>query len=211
MVERVYGHPEVLSRFPKNIDFYVLSNEDIDFNANLVTGTNEVHEFALPYPSSIDLFNESLIVHAIDFILQDVPITSGASQQLFANLSMLDKSPEDDWDGSADDNNDEYLKAVFSRNITFGYVPTDVYEVSGDALVGISENVQARYIPPQPLDLVTPLFVELVNQSITEAFARANFTDYEKVQMTVWFTTRRLSRAEKSAREMQIRWQRLDS
>lgn len=214
-----YGFPH-LFKPPPDLDFYVLSNEDIGFIANLVTGTNDVFAFALPYPSSIDLFDETIVVHAIEFIFQSIakPTTGTSVYGLLAFLSMLDKEFSPTFLGVGADTEDENLKAQFAGNIYFGYGRTNITAVA--SVEGTERNmdsmVKATYFPPIPLDLVTPLYIQFVNQSATitlatNASAMRDFDQFEKVYLRVWFTTRKLTESEKSARAMQVRWQRLDS
>lgn len=207
-------------KMPEDIDFMVLSNEDINFIANLVAGTNDVHSFALPYPASVDLFDETITVYAIEFIKHDDNRTVGTTtaQCLQAYLSMLDQAFAVDWEGNADDDEDENLKAHFAGPIFFGHKQLNVTAVA--SVEGTERrndrNVLAMYIPPIPLDLITPLYIQFVNMSgtvtlATNAVAAANYTAFEAVQLRVWFTTRKLTAAEKSARSMQLRFQRIDS
>lgn len=216
-MQSVYGFKKDM---PKDIDFYVLSNEDIGLNANLATGVNDVYSFALPYPSSIDLTKETIVVHAIEFIKQGSHNNKGttAMQGLLAFLSMLDNEFAATFTGNASDSEDENLKAHFARNIYFGDLKINV--TAAASVEGTERQndtvVDAIYFPPVPLDLLTPLYIQFVNQSIsitlaTNAVAGANFTSFELVQIVVWFTRRKLTSAEMNARNMQLRFQRLDS
>ncbi|KKL16652.1 hypothetical protein LCGC14_2493400, partial [marine sediment metagenome] len=60
------------------------------------------------------------------------------------------------------------------------------------------------------------LFVDLLNISMantlaTNAVASATFTFFERVRIIVWFTKRRLSSFEKSAKLSGVRFARLDA
>jgi hypothetical protein len=223
MPQEVYGFPEAIAKLwpdeREGLDFYVLSNEDIGFIANLVAGTNDVFSFALPYPSSIDLFDETIKVWAIEFIHNDPHQANVATfHGLLAYMSMLDKEFAATFLGNGSDSEDENLKAHFAGNIYFGNNKMSVTATA--AVEGMERHMdmmqQAIYFPPVPLDLVTPLYIQLVNMNVTVALATnvptaANFTEFEKVMLRVWFTRRKLTSSEKSARAMQINWQRLDS
>jgi hypothetical protein len=131
---------------------------------------------------------------------------------------MLDKEFAATFQGDAVDAQDENLKAQFARNIFFGHKKMMITAVA--AVEGGERDVDgvtdAIYFPPIPLDLVTPLYIQLVNQSFTvtlatNVMAASDFSLPETVQIVVWFTKRKLTPGEKSARNMQIRFQRLDS
>lgn len=213
----IYGFPQV--PMPLDIDFVNYSNEDQGFNASLVPGTNDNQEIALPYPATLDLFDETIRVHALEFILAkgqgyDVGTVPNA---LTVWLSMLDRSFTVSWFGELADADDEAMKAQFAGPMQFG---TTRAHVTGTAALGDLHNSDSvnniLYYPPVPLDLVTPLFITLVNSSftitlLTNAKVEVSFTRFEQVVIRTWFNRRPLTPAEMQSRNMAIRFQRLDS
>lgn len=219
MPEELYGFPQNHD-IPNEADFYVLSNEDIGFIASLVVGTNESFTFPIPYPASMDLMNETMIIHAIEFIFARAQENEGGGGifNLNAFLEYLDF--EFDADSSFDDgdDDDEIFKAMFAGPINFGMLagaPTasasvEVRNTWADL------NRHAKYIHFAPLDCLYPLRVTFVNNSYTEALASgartaANFTQFEYVYLRIWFTKRNLTAAEKAARGISMRYMQLDS
>ena len=196
------------NKLPKNADFYLLTNEDINFIANLVTATNDNIQFAIPYPSSIDLLNETIEIHRMEFLYLDADVLRGglALQALQAYISYLKKDLTTTWRGSLTDAEDEFLKAQLAGPIFFG---EQKINLTATAAVEGSEReadatVQAMYHPPHQLDMSTPIYVTLVNNAVTQALATnaitaANFTTFDKVALKIWFTKRTLTRAEKTS------------
>lgn len=217
MSEAVYGFPFPL---PEDVDFVVYSNEDVGFIATLAAGTNDNFQFALPYPATLNLFDDTIVIHNIEFHAQDTTrhVASTNLRALTAYLSYLDRDFTVSWYGSMADIDDEAMKAQFAGPLYFG---RDRINVLGTASVEGTERggdtiIYASYFPPTDLDLVTPLIVTLTNSSAsitlaTNASAELDFTTFEQFYMRVWFTRRKLTFDERQARNMTIRFQRLDS
>lgn len=209
-----------LSGMPADIDFVNYSNEDIGFTLSLTAGTNDVFAFALPYPATLNLFDQTIVVWALEFIFH-VPHNLFNSTTLTAmtvHLAMLDREFGVSWFGDLVDAEDEAWKAQFAGPM---YVGRNKFNVTATAAAEGSERsgdgVQdVLYIPPIPLDLITPLFIQLTNASksvtlATNVVAEANMTQTEQFTIRVWFTKRNLTTAEQATRNMAIRFQRLDS
>jgi len=211
-----YGQQRTM---PDDIDFYTLSNEDIGFTAALVSGTNNVYSFALPYPSGIDLHESTIEVYAIDFMYnsQSRPDAGGTAKAdaLYIWLSMLDKEFRAAWSGDLSDTEDSELKAQFDGPIYIGQ--TEVYDTDvaeGFFRQGLVRST--RYFPPnKKMDLITPLYIQFLRQSYTYSSTTApspsDFGDFELISLRVWFTPRKLTGSEKNARNNQLRWQLLDA
>lgn len=220
-MRQTYGFPELVSKYWRNdVDFYVLSNEDIGFVDAMVATTNDIYNFALPYPATVNLSEETIVVYALEFVYQ-APSLSGSVtsyEAIAAFLSFLDKDFAVDWRGAGSDIEDEALKSKFARNIIFGRTKssvTAVVSVEG-AHRDLDNLQQAIYFPPVPLDLVYPLFVDFVNNTMTITLADntgaiGNFSGVERVNIVVWFTKRKLTASEKSARSVSQRFAQLDA
>lgn len=208
------------SPMPLGIDFYTLSNEDQGFTANLVAGTNDVHAFALPFPATLNLFTQTIIDWATDFIFHaTLALSAGtAIQALMYHQAMLDQEFSVSWFGNLTDLDDEALKAQYCGPCFFGQHRTSI--VATAAVEGSQrENdvvKNSRYTPPVPLRLVSPKYIQYTNQSqtitlATNVVAEANFVNFEKVVVRQWFTRSNLTRGEMDNREVQIRFLRLDA
>lgn len=216
-MEEIYGFPALM---PLDVDFVNYTNEDIGFNASLVAGTNDVISIALPYPATLDLFDETIVVHCIEHIIQQASIlVAGTSASgLMAHYSYLDRQFGASWFGVLSDADDEAMKAQFAGPMYFGvkgFNVTATSSVEGNYRQ-MDSNVIAKYFPPVPLDLITPLFIQFTGQSnsvtlATNAVAEASFTLFERVVTRVWFNRRNLTPSERQSRNMSIRFQRLDS
>jgi len=212
-----YGFPFPL---PLASDFVNYSNEDIGFNASLVAATNDVFAFALPYPATLNLFDETIVVYAIELmVLNTGRMHHGVTMlALEAWFAMLDREFGATWFGDLSDAEDEAFKAQFGGPVYFGEAKTNItatVAAEGSYREG-DTNIIAMYYPPVPLDLITPLFIQFVNASgtatlATNVVANANFTVFERTALRVWFTKRMLTSSEKATRNMAIRFQRLDS
>jgi len=216
MAVEVYGFPAVM---PLDIDFVNYSNEDIGFTASLTTAAS-VHAFAIPFPASLDLFDETYIIHSLEALqVQGNGIrvgTTGHGLSLF--LSMLDEEFSATFIGTLADTDDAEFKAQFAGPMYFG---TSLLSIAGATSVegnqrAMDTNVIAHYFPPIPIDCLTPCFAQFVKNSqavtlATNAVAVADYTIFEQVALRVWFTIRNLTAAEKSSRNMSVRFQRLDS
>jgi len=217
MSQSVHGFPAPL---PFSVDFVVYSNEDIGMTAALAVGVNDVFAFAMPYPASMDLMTQSMVVWAMEFVVQKNSYDGGTGnvEALNAFLSMLDREFAATFIGVGVDAEDENIKAQFARNIYFGgNTAQEVATASVEGGTRVNDaQIDALYFPPVPLDLITPLYIQLVNQSSNETLATnvvaaANFTTFERVNIIPWFTIRNLSPAELAFRNVQLRFQRLDS
>jgi hypothetical protein len=206
MPQDLYGFPRDL---PRGVRFVVYSNEDYGWTATLAAGVNDVINFALPYPASMDFFNESFILHAIEFLQCTDQLPTGSRAILQAYLSMLKVEFAATFRGAATDTEDEALKSKFAGPILFGQLSGNV-QAAAAAEGGwrrYDNTYNAVYFPPTPegLDLVTPLYLDFVNQSGSAAVATNIWTDgdnagFELVMLRCWFTKRRLTQSERDFR-----------
>lgn len=212
------------------VDFAVYSNEDIGLTSSIAA--DDAYEFALPYPSDVDIDEEALIVDWIDFlnIRNDQVDLNGnlTVEALDILFSMLDH----DYSTSnpmnqLDDTNQIELKKTFDGpyhwRLESALLEDDngtpaSHEVVNSDQINFSNGTNLlRWIPFQPLDLPLPMFIALTNRSKTfttidlqtatsdAALAQAST---EFIAMRVWYRKRKLTSAEKSLRG-QARLQRL--
>lgn len=215
-MEVIYGTPILM---PLNVDFVTFSNEDIGFTSNLVAGVNDNYQFDLPYPSSFDEYSESMIVWKLEFFRMDGAHPQDDNYKGFTvYLSMLSKSLTATFRGVLSDSEDEWWKAQFAGPMYFGkrVSHTTGSTATDPVQFDLDTNIIAVYYPVVPMDLKAPLRVTLCSQDVAVAIATGDDTDVdntsmERVAVRVWYTKRNLTRAERKAKEMQLRFQRIES
>lgn len=185
----------------------VYSNENIGFTANLVTGTNDVFQFAMPLPGSIDKFRETMVIHACDYLfLNEIGNPGLGPNSLQVTMSMLAKDFDGAFRGTGVDAEDETMKSQFDGPYNFGALEHILVTTAATEPGRVQDNtVNLRWIPPRPIDLSIPFYNNFINTSklitlITSAAADASFTQFEKIMVRPWVTFRRLSRMERRAR-----------
>lgn len=201
-------------------DFYHLTNEQIGLTATLASGVNDVYQFALPFPSSINLHTQTMIIWAIDFMFLDVNAAKDdGAQWLGFYVSMLKKSFAVTFRGLASDAEDDNLKAQLDGPYEFGH---KLYHATDGSLASpwqydMDVNQLVRWFPVVPLRLLTPLYITLFNQTVTVDpvtgdETAADFSQVESVAIKPWFTLSNLTPLEMSQRmSPTVRFQRLDS
>lgn len=200
-------------------DFYHLTNEQIGLTANLVTATNDVYQFALPFPSSTNLHTQTIIIWAIDFIFAAVDShRDDLTDRLGIYISMLKKGFAATFRGGAVDAEDDNLKAQLDGPYSFGTRQTTTTDSGGITQQFFHDQIQnIRWFPVVPLRLLTPLYITLFNQSVTIDPATgdetaASYTSIENTVIKPWFTTSNLTPSEMQQRmSPTVRFQRLDS
>lgn len=214
----VEGFPAPL---PFGIDFVTYSNEDVGYTAAYAAGT-DVYQFPLPYPSSMNLWEETLMLFAMEFIHQTAQFSRGSlvTRGLMVHLSMLADDFGPNWGGILADAEDEAFKSMFAGPFYFG--EKGIYLTDSDNAATIyyraDKGINVLYYPPEPLDLVTPLYVNLTNSGGTVTLATLgsvldddmNIT--EEVAFRVWFIKRDYTAMEKAfLNRLPTRFQQLDS
>lgn len=203
-------------------DFAWFSNEDIALTATLATGVNDTHEFALPYPSSVDLFEETIVLYKQDWImgleaLTDIDATE-IVRQFAVECSMLQiEHITTSYQGSFTDAEDESLKSKFAGPFGFGmfsFVKSDAGDISS-ALINQNVNIM-QYMPfGRGLDLISPLYNVIINKAFsvaaTAVLAAADNTSVEAVADRIWHRKRNLTSAERSFRNIALRFMLIDT
>lgn len=203
-------------------DFAWYSNEDIGFVATLATGTNDTFEYAMPYPSSVDLFEETIVLYKSDFMwlneaLVDIDATE-IQRMLDVYASMLQVEFDTTaFQGTAIDAEDEALKTKFAGPMGFGN--NKVVKSSATDESGMLENEVTNLMQYMPfsrgIDLITPIYYTLVNKSISisalAVLAPADYSTFEQTAQRIWHRKRNLTSAERSFRNISIRFQLIDT
>lgn len=185
------------------------SNENQGLTANLTDGTQNIFQFAMPIPGSIDKFRETIVIKKCDFMFLDDPGTlDGSPQILSVHASMLARDFAATYQGILVDAQDETQKAQYDGPYPFGELnpgtPRTSNTANGSETMVSGTNV--RWTGPRDIDLSIPAYFTYVNSTkavtaVTGARADADFTATEKVVVRPWVTFRKLSRMEKAARK----------
>lgn len=218
MVDVLAGFPAPL---PFGIDFVTYSNEDLGFIAAFAAGS-DVYQFPLPYPSSMNLWEESMILFCMESFFHTVARSIGTLTPagITQHLSMLGDDFGVNWDGLLNDAEDETFKAQFAGPDYFGEDWVNLLASANTQSMNLrmGANVTCKYFPPEPLDLVTPLYVNWTNASATFTLATANSVldddanATEETAVRVWFLIREYTQAEKAwLNRLPTRFQQLDS
>ncbi len=218
-MEELYGFPAPL---PFGIDFVVYSNEDLGRTAAFAAGL-DTFNLALPYPSSMNLWEETMMLFCIEFCRHSntllAPRLTEAGGEII-HLSMLDDDFGANWGGILLDAEDETLKAKFAGPMYYGErTRVMVTTAQTDGGYAPFDHLQiCKYFPPEPLDLVTPLFINWTNAMgtyvlVTNAVVLDDDADItETIFARVWFIKRDYSRLELAfLQRLPTRFQQLDS
>ncbi len=216
-----YGRREEHSIRP-NLDTVHVSNEDWGFNASLVTTVNDNFETSIPYPQEWDQDTEVMTMYQMWGWLQTVErYRDDAGQAVLTALSMIDRSPAATFTGVATDAEDEYLKSLFTPMMFCGPDVIAPSAASNITLVPLKvhNNTGWDYVPQLPVPTIFPVFVDIINTSLTVDLAgtdsSATFADFERYQWDYWYTVRRMTSRERSFIQglpgVQQRWAQLGS
>lgn len=218
MADIIAGFPAPL---PFGIDFVTYSNEDLGFIAAYAAGL-DVFQFPLPYPSSMNLWRESMILFAMETIAHGLarPRASLSTLGIIQHLSMLGDDFGANWEGILVDAEDETFKAQFAGPDYAGEAKMNLLATANtQSTLILADNQQnIKYFPPEPLDLVTPLYINWTNASASFTLATAASTNTDAADITermairAWFIKRDYTAAEKAfLNRLPTRFQQLDS
>jgi len=202
MSQEIYGIP---FPFPPDIDYYMLNAVDIGFIASLALGVNESYSFYLPLPGSIRRREQTIVVHALEFIQQINHFHQDDQPgQLAVHLSTRGEVPIITSDLIYAAAADDFWKSQFMRNIMFGhswYTPTDTAGV--DKAQWRMDTVTDAWVAlPVPLDQwARPMHIHFTAQGATIDPATNDetavaFTPFAQTTTVVWFTVRDLTQDE---------------
>jgi len=218
MADIIAGFPAPL---PFGIDFVTYSNEDLGF-ITPYSGGVDVFQFPLPYPSSMNLWEESLILFCMESIFHAQSRSQAALTVtgMIQHLSMLGDDFGPNWEGALADAEDETFKAQFAGPDYFGQVSQNLLATANISVTELKQDINQniKYYPPEPLDLVTPLYINWTNASgnFTLATGASTHDDdaapNDSVAIRVWFLKRDYTPMEKAfLQRLPTRFQQLDS
>jgi len=200
MSQQIYGFPFPM---PPGIDYMEVSGLDVGFIADLTTTANWF-SFYMPLPGSINRLTQTIVVHAIEFMIQsNHNHADDVIDTLMAFLSSRGELPLQTAGPIRTAATDAFWKAQFAGNIYHGHrliTPTDT-ALAGPKQWQNDTIEDALYFPPAPLDQTTPTHIHLVRQDVTidpatQDQTEVSFQGFAAWSMRVWFTPRNLSPAE---------------
>jgi len=215
-----YGRAQDPS-YPSDLDFVVVTNEDLGFTANLVTGVNENFESTIPYPQEWDPDSEVCVLRKIQgWLNQESSHRDDVGSSLVTSLSYLDRSPTATFRGTQSDTEDEYIKSLFAGPMSSG---TKLWPTATGFLGGFFDNRMTygwEYVPELPLSMFFPIYLELVNNTVSVDVATGDetnvtFSSVEAVNHRYYYNIRRMNKAERMMQEalsgVPMRWAQLGS
>ncbi len=212
MSRNVYGPPRVMSRS----DWALFTNEQFGFTANL-TSDPAVFAFAMPYPSGFNLETQTITTSKFEFDIHLSKPASDQQQLLGCYMSMLDKEFASTFNALADAD-DENMRAQFAGPIIFGDSALVSSIVTENIVDSIGELKGADWYPEiKKVDQLTPMYLQFINKSMGPVTAAGgsrtgvDFTSPESTTIREWFNVRALTGSEKSMRNQQLQWLRLNS
>lgn len=208
-------------------DFATFSNEDIGFIASLVTGTNDTYEYAQPFPSSYDLFEDAMVWYRTDhmFGVEGNDVADGETvSKLDIYSSFLQVEFAVTFQGSYADSTDEAMKTKLHGPMSVGQrsflgstagassVAHAAYHVDGNQL----QNVHEYAINRQGYDIFTPYYYVLVNKSHdwaaqTGITVTASYVAFENFMQRIWHRKRSLTPQERNFRMVAARFMFIDT
>lgn len=213
----VYGPPRVMSRS----DWGLFTNEQFGFTAAL-DAAQTLFAFAMPYPSGFNLETQTITTSKFEYDLHAALRSNRNSQELQAYMSMLDKEFTATYI-SLGDADDENMRAHFAGPIAFGDMEliTAIADANGNLIDFAKPGlVGADWYPEiRRVDQLTPLYIQLVNASraaptvVGGSVGQQDFVtgSVEQTTLREWFNVRSLTSAEKSMRNQQLQWLRLNT
>lgn len=202
-------------------DFAWMSNEDLAIvDLTAAAATNEV---ALPYPSSVDLFEETIVLYRQDWMLLLESLTDIDDGQIVrqyaVETSMLQIEHALTYNGQAADAEDESLKSKFAGPFGFGMKRVVKSGTASDLgmIIQLEDVNVFQYMPfARGLDLISPLYNVIYNKAFsiagtTTVIAPADNDSTEGVADRYWHRKRELTSAERSFRNISLRFQLIDT
>ncbi len=220
-----YGRDTDL-KYPDDLDFVVVTNEDLGFTSDLTIATLNHLNTSLPYPQEWDPDTEVCTLYKLMGSIYDRHnISDDAGQGLAVNLSYLDRNPAGaTYAGIGQDTEDEYHKSVFEHGMYAGVrrvwpsaaAAVEVMKVP----VGSDAQEGFKYRPEIPLSMFFPIYMDIYGQSQTYALATGNetaidFSAQESFVLKYYYNIRRMNRSERNLMEAlsgaPVRWAQLGS
>ncbi len=209
-----YGVPRMV---PNNARMYVLTNEQLNFIASLVATTNDVLSIQIPGPFNVDQNEQAFIIHRMDFIIRQRPVTGAIASGhslLQIDLQYSDKEPAANWNGNGEDVEDENTQAMFDGPFFVGETgPTMAPDA--DATLAVSQHgvvlSNVHYYPPDEdgLDTFFPVTIVITRQSydldlVDQIADQIDFAAFETFSVRIFFTVRDLTTREKQLMESEF-------
>lgn len=208
---------------PRGTDFATMSNEDNGFTTALTSGSANTYEFAAPYPSSIDLFDQTVEWFKSDYLYLKHPndVDNGEDYEVLGiENSMLQIEHGAAYNGAGADVEDEAHKSKFAGPFSIGMYNALGGSASaggGGVALQLANKCVMQYSPlREGIDLLTPRYEVYYGLTkdvaeATGALSNSDFDDVENVSERQWVRPRMLTRAEKDYRNISTRFQIIDT
>lgn len=216
-----YGRSEDWNK--NNMDWVRAMNEDLGWNASLVTATNDNLATTIPYPQEWDPEDEVMTIYKMinEFWVNPRP-QEDAWTGFLSLYSMVDRAPTATFLGVASDGDDEYLKSIFTQLMYSGRSFSHAADATGTEHFGAPADALhwSEYVPSLPIPAIFPVYYEIIGGTGTlaegnGATAAASTGAFENAALYYDYTIRKMSRTEKRMMQgmpgMQQRWAALGS
>ncbi len=195
----MYHHEGFPAPLPFGVLFATFSNEDMGLPATITTTATVMP--ALPYPATLERNEEVPVLFALDVIYvaplgADNVVEFQGINVYFSMLRKFDAA----WNGIGDDASDEDFKSYLDGPY---YVGDNRLSITATASVeGVWRHADVvdclRWFPPNPLDLLTPLFIHMITATraitlATNAAATAIFDNTEQLMFRMWYLVRQMT------------------
>ncbi len=210
--------------YPSDVDFVVVTNEDLGLVANLTAATLNHFNTTIPYPQEWDPDNEVCVLYKIQFHTRSVIYPRDDNHQQWAvNMSYLDRNPAAATYGNVgSDTEDEYHKSIFAGPLVFGNEFSYPSAAAAVEVMKLPMNGQrmAEYVPEVPLSMFFPIYLDFFGVSASYALATGNetaidTTNFENVEVRYFYRIRSMNSAERALQNalagVPVRWAQLGS
>ncbi len=210
-------------RYPSDLDFVVVTNEDLGFTSDLTIATLNHLNTTLPYPQEWDQDSEVCVLHKALGFLDSVGVPRDDNDGgCMTNMSYLDRNPAAaTYSGVGADTEDEYHKSLFTSHM---YAGVSRFHPSATASLQAHMDMDYlrgwSYIPEMPLSMFFPIYLDIYGSQATYVVTTqdettTNFSRQEEFEIRYFYNIRRMNKAESdlmnSLSGVPVRWAQLGS
>jgi len=203
-------------------DYVHVVNEDLGFNASLVTAVNTTFETTIPYPQEWDPEDEVMIINEFEHRItrESSPSDDAFTNALHIFLSMIDRAASATFIGNLADSEDEFYKSQFEGPMYAGRSESHTSPAASAVIVPIAMGAMRHSVlrPRVRIPTFFPIFAEYYTDAVavaddTGAVTAATFAIFEAVNMKYWYEIRRMNSRERKMLQgmpgVQQRWAQL--
>ncbi len=209
--------------YPSDLDFVVVTNEDLGLTATLAQGVNDTFETTIPYPQEWDPDTEVCVLYKMQGWLANAEHWQDDRQNgLLTYLSYLDRSPAATFRGVGTDAEDEWMKSLFAGPMNSGQIAVgpSATAATESGHLPMQNEMGWEYVPEIPLSMFFPIYMDIAGNAATYTLvttddAAADFAAVETVLHRYFYRIRRMNSAERSLMDSlagaPVRWAQLGS